>query len=290
MAEHTTRLPALPTTHRAQHARSIGYWLVLLPLAIVILAPVWHLFTYALLPGEMTRGAALTWLPLPPSLGNFEQLFRDATSPVTRWLLNSLIVTTGGTLLVVAVSALSGYAFARLSFPGRNVLFAVMLSSLMVPTAVTLIPSFLLLRDIKLLNTHVALWMPALANAGGMFLLRQSFFALPAELEDAARVDGAGRLRLFWQIALPLVQPALVTQAMIAFLLFWNDLLWPLIVLSDRDNFTLTLGLLFRSFRFGGPGAIYASGALSVIPALLFYLVFHRRIIEGVTAANPLSR
>jgi multiple sugar transport system permease protein len=209
--------------------------------------------------------------------------------PVTTWFLNSVIVTLGGTLTVVTISALSAYAFARLKFPGRDRIFFVMLIGIMVPTAVTLIPSFILLRDITLLNTHVALWIPTLANVAGVFLLRQQFFAIPRELEDAARVDGAGRLRLFAQICLPLVTPALMTLSILTFLLFWNDLLWPLIVLSDRNRLTLTVGILFMSFR-QGMGVYFAAGTVSALPALLFYLVFHRRIIEGVSAAGLSGR
>lgn len=269
--------------------RVVLLWLALIPLAILILAPMWHLAVYAFLPDRLQFGWPFRWLPDTATLDNFRRLFEDPSTPVARWFVNTLLVTGVGTLLVVAVSALSGYAFARLKFPGRDALFFFMLIGLMVPTAVTLIPSFLLLRDVRLLNTQFALWIPAMANVAGMFLLRQHFFSIPSELEDAARVDGAGKFRIFWQVCLPLVQSSLVTQAILSFLFFWNDLLWPLIVLSDRDNLTLSVGLLFLSFR-SGIGVYFAGGLLAALPALLFYIIFHRQIIQGITTAGLAAR
>jgi len=140
-----------------------------------------------------------------------------------------------------------------------------------------------------LLDTHVALWVPALVNVSGVFLLRQQFFAIPRELEDAARVDGAGRLRIFWQVDLPLIQSALVVQAVLSFLFFWNDLLWPLIVMSDREKFTLTVGLLFFEFR-SGIGVFLAGAVLAAFPAALFYAVFQRQIIDGVITVGLAGR
>ena len=285
--------PAQEAAHEAatvrRDLRVVLLWLALLPLAILILAPMWHLAVYAFLPDQLQFGWPFHWLPDAATLDNFRRLFSDEAQPVARWFVNTLLVTSVGTLLVVAVSALSGYAFARLKFPGRDAFFVIMLIGLMVPTAVTLIPAFLLLRDIHLLNTQFALWIPAMANVSGMFLLRQHFFSIPSELEDAARVDGAGRLRIFVQVCLPLVQSSLVTQGILSFLFFWNDLLWPLIVLSDRNNLTLSVGLLFLSFR-SGIGVYFAGGLLAALPALLFYIIFQRQIIQGITTAGLAAR
>lgn len=181
-------------------------WLILLPLVLLILAPMWHFLVYSFMPARTQFVWPYQWLPLQPTLDNFLRLFQDDSLPAARWFVNTVTVTFVGTVLVVLISSLSGYAFARLVFPGRDFLFYALLIGLTVPAAVTLIPAFLLLRDVKLLDTHLALWLPALANAGGMFLLRQHFFSVPRDLEDAARVDGAGRFRLYWQVCLPLVQ------------------------------------------------------------------------------------
>lgn len=264
-------------------------WLLLLPVVLAIIAPLWHFVVYAFVPAPAQFAWPYQWLPLQPTLTNFTRLFSDANMPAARWFINTVIVTLVGMGLVVFISSLSGYAFARLTFPGRDALFYIMLIGLTVPTAVTLIPTFLFLRDLKVLDTHLALWLPALANAGGMFLLRQHFFSIPRELEDAARVDGAGRFRLYWQVCLPLVQASLVAQAILSFLFFWNDLLWPLIVLSDRMKFTLPVGILFMGFR-SGLGVYFAAGALSAIPAVIFYLLFQKRIVESVTAASLAGR
>ena len=269
--------------------RTVLIWLTLIPLALIVIAPMWHMTVYAFMPEPKQFDWPFQWLPLQATLQNFTYLFGDPTMPAARWFFNTLLVTVVGTLLVVSISALSAYAFARLKFPGRDTLFFIMLIGLMVPTAVTLIPAFLLLRDIKLLDTHLALWIPAMANVGGVFLLRQHFFAIPHELEDAARVDGAGRFRIFCQVCLPLVQSSLVAQSILSFLFFWNDLLWPLIVLSDRTKLTLPVGILFLGFN-SGIGLYFAAGFLSAIPALLFYGIFNRQIIEGVTAAGLTGR
>ena len=282
-------LQPLASPSRPQHKRTLLLWLALIPLALIVIAPMWHLAVYAFVPESAQFSWPFQWLPAQATLQNFNTLFEDPNMPALRWFFNTVIVTVVGTLLVVSISALSAYAFARLNFPGRDTIFFIMLIGLMVPTAVTLIPSFLLLRDIKVLNTHVALWIPAMANVGGVFLLRQGFFAIPRELEDAARVDGAGRFRIFWQVCLPLVQSSLVAQSILSFLFFWNDLLWPLIVLSDNAKLTLPVGILFMGFRTG-MGLYFAAGFLSAIPALLFYAAFHRQILEGVTAAGLTGR
>ena len=141
----------------------------------------------------------IQWIPHHPTIVNFQHIFLDATLPVARWFMNSVLVATVGMLIVLFLSSLSAYAFARLEFPGRGVLFSILLVSLMIPGAVTLIPSFLLLRDLQLLDTYHAIWWPGAASVGGIFLLRQHFFAIPKDLEDAANVDGAGRFRIYWQ-------------------------------------------------------------------------------------------
>ena len=176
----------------------------------------------------------IKWIPEPPTLQNFHKIFADPLLPLARWFLNSLLVASVGTVIILFVSSLSGYAFARLEFPGKNQLFSLLLFSLMIPAAITLIPSFLLLRDLKLLDTYHAIWWPAAASVTGIFLLRQHFYSIPSELEDAARVDGAGRFRIFWQVCLPLVTNSLAALAIFTFLGLWNDLFWPLIVLTKQ--------------------------------------------------------
>lgn len=186
-------------------ARSLFLWLCFLPLALIVVVPVLYMISMAFTLEANQMKFPIEWIPNPPTLSNFQKIFVDPQLPIVRWFINSLLVATVGTAIIVFLSSLSGYAFARLEFPGKGFLFSLLIFSLMIPSAVTLIPAFLLLRDLKLLNTYHAIWWPAAASVTGIFLMRQHFFSIPGELEDAARVDGASRFRIYWQICLPLV-------------------------------------------------------------------------------------
>jgi multiple sugar transport system permease protein len=229
----------------------------------------------------------IEWIPRPATVANFLHIYADTTLPIVRWFGNSLIVATTGTLIIVFLSSLSGYAFARLDFPGKRFLFSLLIFSLMIPGAITLIPAFLLLRDIKLLNTYQAIWLPASASVIGIFLMRQHFYAIPSDIEDAARIDGAGRFRIYWQVCLPMVRGSAVALFIFAFLLLWNDLFWPLIVLSDRPMLTLPVGLLvIQQGSYIQRGLAFAGAFIASVPALIFYIIFQRKIIAGITTAG----
>ncbi len=271
--------------------KTVLLWVVLLPVAVVLVAPVWYMVAKAFTPEINQYKFPIVWMPDPFSLVNFEHIFSDRTLPIARWMLNSAIVTVVGTGLVLFVSALSAYGFARLEFPGRDVIFFVLLISMMVPGVATFIPTFLLLRDFKLLDSYVALWLPAMAGVGSIFFLRQQFFAIPHELEDAATVDGAGRFRVFWQIALPLVKSALVAQGIFIALFFWNDLFWPLVVMSTREALTLPVGLIvLTSGSYIQRGLAFAGGFIATVPALAVYAIFQRQIIQGMATAGLAGR
>jgi multiple sugar transport system permease protein len=157
----------------------------------------------------------------------------------------------------------------------------------MIPAAITLIPAFLLLRDLKLLNTYQAIWLPASASVLGIFLLRQHFYSIPQDIEDAARIDGAGRFRLYWQVCLPMVSGSMVAVAIFSFLLLWNDLFWPLIVLSDRPMLTLPVGLLvIQQGSYIQRGLAFAAAFIASVPVLIFYAIYQRRIIAGITTTG----
>ncbi len=204
-----------------------------------------------------------------------------------RWTINSFLVAIATTALVLFISSLSGYAYARLQFPGRNVIFFFILSSLMVPGAITFIPTFLLMRNLGFLNNyHGLIWLHG-AGVGGIFLLRQYFFSIPAELEEAAEIDGANRFRIYWQIALPLVKSALITLAIFTFLGSWNDLFWPLIVLSDRFEYTLPVGLSVLGFgNYVQRGLTMAAATVASVPLLILYAIFQRRIVAGMVMSG----
>ena len=282
----TTSTQAARARHyRLKHARrALLLWLVFLPLVAAVIVPLIYMTTMAFTLESNQLNYPIQWIPQPITPSNFVHIFVDATLPITRWFSNSLVVSFGGTAVIVFLSSLSGYAFARLEFPGKGFLFSLLLFSLMIPIAITLIPAFLLLRDLKLLNTYHAIWWPAAAQVTGIFLMRQHFYSIPAEIEDAARIDGAGVFRIYWQVCVPMVAGSMVALFIFAFLGLWNDLFWPLIVLGEREIYTLPVGLIFiQQGSYIQRGLAYAGAFIASAPVLVFYAFFQRRIITGIT-------
>ncbi len=270
---------------------SLIMWLIFLPLVIVIFIPLLYMVTMTFTTESNQFVMPINWIPRPPTLQNFRKIFADPLLPLGRWFVNSLLVATVGTLIIMFISSLSGYAFARLQFPGKNFLFSLLLFSLMIPAAITLIPAFLLLRSMDLLDTYHAIWWPAAAGVTGIFLLRQHFYSIPTELEDAARVDGASRFRIYWQISLPLVRGALVALAIFSFLGLWNDLFWPLIVLQEQNKLTLPIGLVvLQQGSYVQRGLAFAGAFIATMPVMVFYAFFQRKIIAGITTAGLAGR
>ncbi len=272
---------------RRVDVQTIVSYLVLTPLAFFCLVPIVYMISQAFTPEQDTMVWPIRWIPERPTLENFSRLLSDQSLPLLRWFSNSMFVAVSITLLVLLLSSLSAYAFARLEFPGRDALFFFLLISLMIPSAVTLIPVFLLLRDLRFLDSYNALIWPAGAGVGGIFLLRQHFQSIPKELEEAAAIDGADRFRIYWQICLPQVRSALVALGIFTFLGSWNDLFWPLIVLSDRLNMTLPVGLaILGQGNYVQRGLVMAAAVVASTPPLLLYTIFQRRIIQGVATTG----
>lgn len=280
--------PSKPRSTRSKDIRrTLIMWLILLPLIVIVIVPLIYTASMAFTPESNQLNFPIEWIPQPPTLENFTRIFQDPTLPIARWFINSLVVSIIGTTLIVFFSSLSGYAFARLEFPFKNAIFSVLIFSLMIPAAITLIPVFLLLRDFKLLNTYASIWLPASASVLGIFLMRQHFYSIPSDIEDAAVVDGAGRFRIYWQICLPMVRGSMVAVAIFSFLALWNDLFWPLIVLSDREMLTLPVGLLvIQQGSYVQRGLAFAGAFIATVPALIFYALFQRKIIAGVTTTG----
>jgi multiple sugar transport system permease protein len=287
----TTTPPAPPATttrwswyETKDLRRSAVLWLIFLPLVVITIVPIIYMITMAFTPEANQMNFPIEWIPQPPTLANFVHIFVDETLPIGRWFLNSLVISSVGTVIIIFLSSLSGYAFARLEFPGKNFLFSLLIFSLMIPLAITLIPAFLLLRDLKLLDTYHAIWWPAAAQVSGFFLMRQHFYAIPSDIEDAARIDGAGRFRIFWQVCLPMVTGSMVALGIFSFLGLWNDLFWPLIVLGERAMYTLPVGLVFiQQGSYIQRGLAYAGAFIATFPVLIFYAFFQRKIITGIT-------
>jgi len=259
---------------------SLG-WLALLLTTAVALFPMYWLFVNALTPIRATP--PLTPILIPAfSLDNFRRLLGG--NPFYRnWMLNSLVVSIAVTAWHIFFDTMAGYAFAKRRFPGRNLLFWVILSTLMIPIHVTIIPLYVVTRKLGLLDNLLAVILPGTATAFGIFLMRQYIQTLPSELEDAARIDGASEFGVFWHIILPLARPAMAALAIFTFVRHWNDFLWPLIALSRPQNYTLTVGVANLQGEFMTDwGIIFAGAALAALPMIVFFLIFQKYFLEGV--------
>jgi multiple sugar transport system permease protein len=220
---------------------------------------------------------------IPKDLSIFNYTVAVTNLPIFQYYLNSLIVTTITTLGYLFLSSLTGYVFAKGRFPGKTFFFLLLLTSLMIPFEIRMIPLYLMMQSLHLNDSLAALILPFLAGGFGMFLMRQYISAIPDELVDAARVDGANEVMIYWRIILPLCGPALAALAILTALWRWNDVLWPLLVISDRKLYTITLGLAIASRSQGiFTGVALANASLAVVPILILYLVLQRYIIKGI--------
>ncbi len=222
------------------------------------------------------------WIPEQVHWENFARAWKAA--PFGRFYLNSILVTVIITAAQVATAALAAYVFARLKFPGRNVIFYMYVATLIIPLQVTMVPLYLILNSLGWLNTYQGLTIPFFANAFTVFFLRQFFLTIPQELEDAARIDGCGRLRFLWQIMIPLSRPALATIALFVFLSHWDDYLWPLIVTHSTNMRTLPIGLRYFVSEAGSQyHYMMAAALMSVAPVLLVFFAAQKQFIEGIS-------
>jgi len=220
--------------------------------------------------------------PTDPSLFNYQVAITNL--PIWRYYINSFIVTGLTTVGYVFISALTGYAFAKGRFPGKSILFLTLLTTLMIPFELRMIPLYFLMRDLHLNDNLAALILPFLAGGFGTFLMRQYISTIPDDLVDAARVDGANEFTIFWRIVLPLCGPVLAALAVLTALWRWNDVLWPLLVISNRALYTVTLGLAIAGRSQGiYTGVALASAALAILPIIALYLLLQRYIIQGIT-------
>jgi multiple sugar transport system permease protein len=260
----------------------------LVALALLWLVPVvWVLVTSLKLSENIVR-LPPEWIPWPATAGHYyEVLFSSArTARIGRAFLNSLVVSIGTVILVVTTAAMAAYPLARMRFPGRDLVFVILVGSLMIPNAVVLVPQYVLTQQLGWLSTYQGLIVPEAATtfAFGVFLLRQFFVTMPGDLEDAARIDGANAWQVFWRIVLPLSQPVLAALAIFSFRSAWNDFLWPLIAVNKPEMFPLpvALALLRSAYAAESYGPIMAGAILSAIPLLIVFIVANRRIVEGV--------
>jgi multiple sugar transport system permease protein len=253
--------------------------------AVAMIGPfVWQLLTaFKSLPETTTVPPTL--LPQEWLWSNFGEVF--ALLPFAQQLANSLIVAAAVTLGQLAFCSLGAYAFARLEFRGRELLFALFLSVLMVPKQLLILPQYQIVSDLGLLNTLPALILPGLFSAFGTFLLRQFFATIPKDFEEAALLDGAGRFRIFFSIMLPLVKPALAALAVITVMHSWNDLLWPLVVNTDPASMPISAGLTsLQGQEWTNYPVLMAGALMASIPMLLAYLALQRQFVQGIALSG----
>jgi multiple sugar transport system permease protein len=223
------------------------------------------------------------WIPNPIRWQNYIDVMRQM--PFAQFFFNSTKIAVLATVGQLLTCSLTAYVFARSVFPGRDLLFKILLATMMVPSQVTMIPVFIVIYRIGLMDTHLALWGPAfLGGAYGTFLLRQFFLTLPSELEDAARIDGCNRFGIWWRIFLPLSKPALTTLAIFVFMGQWNNLLGPVLYLSSKKKMTLTIGLAMFYHQWGATpwNLVMAGAVLSIIPVLVIFALGQEYFVKGM--------
>ncbi|WP_353114036.1 carbohydrate ABC transporter permease [Microbacterium sp.] len=261
--------------------RQLGTHIALAAGGIVMVLP----FVYQVLATFMTNDQITsvppTLWPTTWSLDNYAGVF--AQIPFLTQMMNTAIIAVSTTVLTLILCALGGYAFARMRFAGKNLLFSIVLSMLMVPGTLLLIPQYQIVQQLGWLNTFPGIVVPGLVNAFGIFMMRQFFLGLPKELEEAARIDGANPFQIFWRVMLPLAKPGLSALAILTMLASWSSLLWPLVVVNTQDMMPLSVGL--ASFT-GEHGAEYptmlAAALMAMLPIMVLFLVMHRRVMEGI--------
>ena len=263
-----------------------GWYAILLAVAFITVFPfAWMVLTSLKGPADPITSVPPQFLPSEITFANYERVLKAL--PIPRFFVNSVMVSVTTSLLNVLVSALAAYPLAKMRFRGGTVIFYALLATLIVPAQLTYIPSFVLAVNVfQYYDTLPALIFPALVSAFNIFLLRQAFRSVPNDLIDAARVDGAGEWRIWWQILLPIVRPSLAAVAIFTFVVSWNDFLWPSLMLHTREGMTLPVGLAALQGFFSADFRSIAAGVtLTVIPILLFFVVAQRWFVRGLAGA-----
>ena len=258
---------------------------LLIVFALVAIGPFLWLLSTSLKSGQNLLSYPPQLLPKPVNFGSFITVWQTQNMP--RFLWNTFVITSWGVLANLVLASMSGYALARIRFPGRDIIFFLIVSTLVLPTTLNIVVNYLTLVKMNLANTFTGVVLPNAVTVFNVFLIRQAFVSVPQELEDAGRIDGANEFVLWWRIMLPLVRPALLTVTILEFVAFWNIYQWPLIVLKDTDKFPLsvaiarlTTGELSLSF-----GNVAAATVISIIPVILIFLLLQRYFIEGLAGS-----
>ncbi len=270
---------------RRRSTASIALHAVLVLGAAATLTPLFWMLVASFMPaGEANSAPPRIW-PSRFVLEHYIDLFTRLD--LARKFFNSAFVTISVTVLSVLINAMAGYALAKLRFAGRERLFRFLMTALLVPAQVAMLPLFLLLKQMGFVNTYVGVMIPGLASVFGIFLVRQYMSSIPTDLLDAARVDGAGEFRIFWTIVLPVVKPILATLGVFSFLGAWNDFMWPLVILSDDAMYTLPVAISSLAGEHVQDTELMMAGSvLTVLPVLIVFLVLQKSYIQGIMAGS----
>lgn len=259
-------------------------YIVLCVLAFIFLFPFLWMILSALKTDVQIFSYQARFLPNPPVWKNFLTAWKYI--PLGRYYLNSIIVSGTIAIAQVLTSAMAGYVFARLFFPYKNIIFILYLGTMMIPTQVTIIPLFMVMRRLGLIDTYAALILPFLAYPYGAFLLKQFFSSIPTDLEDAARIDGYSRFKILFSIIMPLSKPALITLAMLSFMWSWNSFFWPLVVTNTSSRYTIQVGLAMLKNELAMSAEwsmLMAATVVTVLPVLAFLIITQKYIIKGIS-------
>jgi multiple sugar transport system permease protein len=261
---------------------------LILGLLVMITPFLWTLLS-SLKPEGEVRAAPPTWWPQHPTLDNFRELFSRLDFP--RYFTNSIVVALVVTVANLLICSATAYALAKLPFPGRRAIFAIVVGNVMVPVMVTFVPTFVLVSRLGLVNTYAGLILPNIAQAVNIFLIRQYMLSLPDELLESARIDGAGEWRIFWRIALPLCRPVLATVATLTFLGSWNNFLWPLVVATTEDHYTLPVALALYSVGQNQTqyGLLLAGSVVVITPIVVVFFLLQKHFVQGIATTGMKS-
>jgi multiple sugar transport system permease protein len=249
--------------------------------ALFALVPLVWMLSASFMPTGQASTFPPPFVPRPFTLEHYGELFTRLN--LGRYLLNSILIAGSVTLISLFLNSMAGYAFAKFRFPGRNRIFRTLLAALVIPAQVAMLPLFLMLRQIGVINTYWGVIIPGMASVFGIFLIRQYAYSVPDSLIEAARIDGASEFRIYWSLILPLIMPVLVTLAIFTFMGTWNDFMWPLIVLTDNEMYTLPVALaILTGEHVQDTELMMAGSVLTVLPVLLVFMVLQRYYIQGI--------
>ncbi|WEX91106.1 carbohydrate ABC transporter permease [Sinorhizobium garamanticum] len=273
-----------PYFSRSQVTLVRGLWMVVTAiLAVMTLFPLLWMVSIAFKPPAESFSSNL--IPQAPTLDNFIHVLTGV--PFIRYMVNSFLVSATVTIVALFFHTMAGYALARLRFPGREVLFLSIFSTFLVSLPVIIVPLFVIVKAMGMLNSYVGLIIPAIFNAFGIFLLRQYYLSLPKEIEEAARIDGAGYWRIYWSVILPLSRPIMSALAILFFLANWNSFLWPLTITSDPNLWVVQLGIAnFKSQYSASWNYMMAASTIVAIPTLILFVIFQRQIMDSLKTSG----